>query len=1258
MLNPEENRPRSNRTIRRVSLVGAGLVALALLAWGSYQLGLRRGEQIALQSLPTAAVNPEGTPSFAVVATTPTAIPSASGTPTETSTPTDTVTPTETHTPTRTHTPTPTDTQTPTTTPASFAAWMERYLAQSLDGLNSMAAANFSASRAAALLRNSVQEVGLVYLPLGYVDVEGEHWAALVIPRTPDGETVPTLFWRDPNDRNQVHGQLLRSELNSDQFASAALKTHFLDGIQSARMGVDVQGRFQLLLIEEPTDSAFLSVYWLAQTRPADSFEVAWHSLQDDAWAIPSDSQLAVKPGDGTAQTGLPVLEITGRVFGSDSVRRALGAPTVFIEQPPFAAQQAISVWAPDAPRESDEKRYQLIRGDIEPSPLTTLGRIIDLLVRTEVDQASQHVTRIDLLQLAFDLGLQQPGSWLADYIDESGKPTVDGTVTQQIRFFDNADRSRTFDAFFEPTETGYLLSALSQSIQPYADERFVTPSAATATAPATATTRATERPNSLGSLLSQTQTPDAPADAPADAPDTSSLQLTLTAVQATFTEIPTSEARPTATSTPTPTTADTPTLTPTRRPTNTPTETPTPTPDGLPAVVPDIAPSAVGQVTGSLAATQPSNLRGGPGIGYVVLTLIDPNVPVEYFGITEAGDWVLVRVNDPSKDYDGIVGWIALDLMRWDSFLGVLPLFRADGSPVIPFTPGPTLEPESVAATQTAQATVGAGNEQGETSDANETVVSAATPVLLDPLFASGLPTLEPAQEGGTNELVGVILGSEDTGDEPSGSSRRFSVDLDDGPTVQISGDRAIVEIWSGLFGATDGRWLVASTAYLWPDTQITLVGTRDGTRFEVERIRITGLPSVERGELFTQEEVAQAAEGDIDVALLGNQSEPGIYLLESVGNLRQIALDDQAARWLGSDVDAGFALTTPPESIAPSSLSWIRRDGTGLLLTAQPYYLMRGAALDSSKLLWWIETPAIDIDQWQLWRYNPADGQVALMMSESSDIFRRNGGGDNRLAPVLLSIQDAAQDGSILLLVDTVDAVQEQPFSGLFQLNVRVGEGNLEESGSQIGEAVQLMAKGAYRDGIALSPDGFQIAYLHYDAGHPSLTAGIVTPPNRASVISLNPLGELTPAGQGQIVYETESRFEFLAPTMVWRGNSRLVVARSRFGSGGFSADGEEEQDRFGVVQIELERSQDGGVVPVNSSTYLLPSQEKLFDFTGCLDGEFILLATQRLANDGTETVIVSRWTGNNRPRPLFGLPIPLDRVYLCRDASNVNP
>lgn len=1203
-----------SRTGRRRLLIGlSSLVLVAAILAGTYYIGVRRGRQLANQ---IAATDIAGRPTaaFAIVATTPTLVPPATGTPT------DTATPTETATPTSTHSPTPTETHTPTATPVSEDAWADRFLTYSLEALNATAGVDFNPDRAVNLLRTTIQDLGLIFVPIGQVSIQSPHWAVLMIPRTPDGHTIPTLFWRDPNKQKRIQGQLLRNSL--EDWSTSPPNTHFLHGVQEAVLGIDVRGRLQLVFIEHQSDQPLLSVIWLAQPQPAEPFRIAWRSLSDSSWPVPRDSQFKLVPGEGTTTTGLPVIEVDGRLYGAQSLREAINAPSVFVEQPPFAVQQALTRWFPRTEGTGNRNRgsYQFLEGEIIPSPLTVLGSMIELMQRSEVIQANDYVTRLDLLQVAFDLGIQKDATWIAFYVGEGDQPLFDGSESEHIRFFDNADRARTFDAFFELDEEQRIrVSALASAQRPYLDHGFVTPVIPTATVPDTPTpageASGDAKPVSVGDLISGARpTPNATVAQPQE-PDE---------------DRPTETAVPSPSLTPTPTPSST--VTPTTPPTPTPTETSTPTPSGKPSIVPAIAPDEKGPVTGSLAATSPSNVRGGPGIDFVILTQIDPNTAVEYFGITESGEWVLIRAEDPSKEYDGLIGWIAVELMRWDSFLGILPQYRNDGSPVIPFTPSPTLNPSAAEAISTDEAST------------EQSAQPSPTPDLAAPEQGRVGDSILPGSE--EDEFEALIDGTQ----VPADPRAPIQVTLDGGQAMQLSSEQAVIEVWSGLFGDRSERWISAHAEMLWPGTRIRLLGEPEGDTqlFVANRIRIVGLPRHEPPALINIESLGEAADQNADVGLFGSGEQPGIYLLESVGNLRQILVAEQTAAWATGESPAGLILTTPWQQFGANSLSWLRLDGTGIRIWAQPYFGLRGVVGDESGRIWWVEAPSVALDLWRLWQYDSYTSRITLKLNASSDIFRRVAGTDMQLVPKLLSVKKSESGSTnsqdpVSILVDTAEFPQERLFAGLFRIELDSGSAFLElDQGIEGGEI--LLRDGTYRDSVELNPGETRLAYLQYDAGHPSLTSGVVTPPNRLLVANL-----AQPGSPGQIVYQSESRFEFLAARIAWHGDNRLIVGRSRFGSGG-----EQDVDTFALVKIELALDDAGHVTDTTVSNYLLPGQDKLLDFVGCLDSEYIVLLT----SNGGEQTIVSRWTGNNRPRPLFGLPITLDKSHTCHKIDEFSP
>ena len=155
----------------------------------------------------------------------------------------------------------------------------------------------------------------------------------------------------------------------------------------------------------------------------------------------------------------------------------------------------------------------------------------------------------------------------------------------------------------------------------------------------------------------------------------------------------PTLEPTPTATPTFTPTPTDTPTLTatptdtplPTDTPTPTPppTETPTPTPTEKPLPIPQIPADAPVPANGYMLLTETGRLRGGPGTDYIVVAALQNGTLVDIFGITEAGDWLLVRAATVDDGRSNVLGWVSSQLVVPYADLAVVPRYRADGTSV-----------------------------------------------------------------------------------------------------------------------------------------------------------------------------------------------------------------------------------------------------------------------------------------------------------------------------------------------------------------------------------------------------------------------------------------------------------------------------------------------------------------------------------------------------------------------------------------------
>lgn len=1196
---------------RRVLASTAFFAGLLLLVFLIFRAGQSRGNQQATTVFATqiAQMATQTAQAAALVISAPTvnATPTPLLIPTSTATHTSTPTPTNTSTPTNTPTNTPSSTPTPTAIPVSEANWIERYQDRSTAALNKLIQTEFSTARANALLRTTAQEHGLAFVSNSFLRIEGNVWAVIAAPRTPNGRIHPILFWQEPNDRNLIRSQLLTSELsdlsqsknrrNIPSESSDTGYTHLQTGLARAILTADNLGRFSLLLAEPANSRSLLSFYIFTQSQAAADFDGVWWSLSDPLWSIQAvgSEYSFVESEDGAL---LPDIEIIGPIIspngenqGGDDLRAELGAPTVFIEEPPFARQQAQTTWSVDASSSADLSGYQLTNGELVANPLTTLGNILILLQSGNINDATDYTTRLDLLQQAFDLGLGDPAQWLAIYIDEDGNELLDGSISNTLRLFDNMDRSRAYDLSFERTESGSdedsIESIFRLSGVEVVEEGF---SRETVNAAATVAADANSATNQNGGR---------------DGPVAVTLQVTPT-------------PSPTATTSPTPL------------------PTPTPTPTEPPSAVPNISPDEAGPVTGSVVTQLPSNLRAGPGIDFAILGALDGGTTIEYFGITNSGEWLLLRVNDSTSDFDGEIGWMARDLLQWGSALEVLPRFFANGTPVIPFTPTPfgqstTLDDDTPAS-----------------QNANAEPSADGAPELRIP--DQGLQTLLPQLPlPETNELVLSVISDQ----IPADPNTPITVVDEENRSFQLNASEAVIEVWVGLFGVRDQTWTRAAAEFLWPNTTIYVAGGPNRAQpnlFDATQIRIIDPPTQARARLLDLPLLAQQIDNERIMALLGSQAADGLFLLERGGNLQEFINETGKIRWLSNDPAGGLWIDSGVNeegAIAGSrsAFSWLRPDGSGIEIIAQPYYSISGVAADGEGNLWWIEVPQTVDGPWQLWRYNPRGARIDLYAQTDDGLFRNNENRDvSRIAPRLLSASLDSQ-GNISLLLDTFDAVRQVPHTGIFEFVLLADSDSPDQDNSASnrparGELTQLLPNGAYRGPLQISPDGTRLAYFAYDAAIPSLTAGAVRPPNQLNVVPL----QGPQIGQPQAVYETPDRTEFLAPSVVWRGADRLVFTRSRF-----SAESNLEYDQFGLVEIALPSINSANEAP-KLSEHLLTEQQQVSDFVYCLDQQYTLLII-RTANGVSN---LARWNGAGQPRPLFGLPASVDQTEICWQAT----
>ena len=324
---------------------------------------------------------------------------------------------------------------------------------------------------------------------------------------------------------------------------------------------------------------------------------------------------------------------------------------------------------------------YNLQDAQLRPTPLTTLAYMLQYLRTQNLSEASNYTTRLDLLQQGFDLGLSQPAIWVAYYLDDNDNPIWDNATTNRIRFFDNSNRARSFTALFEVDAEGDYRVAAIEPAPAYEPHDLLTP------APAAAHRGGRAIQASVNEPTGETENEVAEGTA------TPTPTLTTTP---TFTPSPT--LPPTETPTPAPTLTPTPTftITPTPEPTQPPTETSTPAPTDtetpLPTDTPDpypipAIPTDQAPLARAIVFRSPSNLRAGPSVEYPSLAALNYGVPVDLFGITEAGDWILLRINAPDDAQNGIIGWISTDLLQVTGDLAFLPRYYADGTPVVPPT-------------------------------------------------------------------------------------------------------------------------------------------------------------------------------------------------------------------------------------------------------------------------------------------------------------------------------------------------------------------------------------------------------------------------------------------------------------------------------------------------------------------------------------------------------------------------------------------
>jgi hypothetical protein len=376
----------------------------------------------------------------------------------------------------------------------------------------------------------------------------------------------------------------------------------------------------------------------------------------------------------------------------------------------------------------------------------------------------------------------------------------------------------------------------------------------------------------------------------------------------------------------------------------------------------------------------------------------------------------------------------------------------------------------------------------------------------------------------------------------------------------------------------------------------------------------------------------------------MMGSREEPGVYLLETAGTLRQLWTVEKEAAWASPDGAAGVMVSTQDAPTGQNRFSWVRTDGMGVEVLAQPFHSLRGMVADSFGGLWWIETPQADLDQWQLWHYDPASGRLALRLRAGGEVFQQGSALiTSSLTPILIAATpgyDPATGAlvSISLLLDTVDRAAQRLYTGLFRVSVQLQPADL---GQVVGLPQLLLTPESYRGPLQVSPDRTKLAYFVYDPEQESLTSGFIRPPNQLRVLTLEGRG----ASTFRTVFAAENRFEFLAPNVNWQGSDQLIAARARFAPGDTFG-----IERFGIVLVQLPGAeQPSGVVQQRS--YLFPNQRELRDFAACLDRRYALTVAE-LPDGNLE---LARWDGSDRPEALFLLPATMSRTFVCWQAPD---
>ncbi len=441
---------------------------------------------------------PTDTPTLPPATDTPTLVP-------PTPTPTQAVVPLPSIVPDATSTWTPAPTLTPTWTPTAPVTQEDqdasaqtgltlgtvRFARLGSEQIAALAQDQRTPETVSALLNALAESEGMRYSSLSFSQLTGDRWAALAVPRTADGQPMPTLFWQA--DNGQIVGQALFPLL-----ADAPDAAPLLTGTLQALIETDAQGRLVVLLVERGTPGDAVAVYALT-AAPGQRFSTVWRSTEEPLWtAQPTGMVLQLLP---VTESVLPGILVSSPLPQDAALREALDAPSVFVERPPLAQQSARTFWTPVLVSTTegipDRWIYELSEQTLLPTPLTTLGRFLDALQAGDTQTAANVAVDPGVADVGLSLDLDQPGEWIGLYRDpNSGALLPATTISTRLRFFDNADRTRTFDAFFELNDAGEYELVRIAATPDYAAIDLVTPAPSrtpTATPTETATATPTE---------------------------------------------------------------------------------------------------------------------------------------------------------------------------------------------------------------------------------------------------------------------------------------------------------------------------------------------------------------------------------------------------------------------------------------------------------------------------------------------------------------------------------------------------------------------------------------------------------------------------------------------------------------------------------------------------------------------------------------------------------------------------------------------